>query len=122
MFYDLGVLERPDVPGVAPPESDNVNLTDAGDVLRMIWEDYSKLYLRSDEELIQENTREVHLSSRQMACIDAFQTRKSPMLLLGSAGSGKTLVAVHVLNDLPASPAVYLTQSNELLHLSLIHI
>lgn len=118
MFYDLGVLQRPDVPGVAPSESDDVNLNDAGDVLRMIWEDYSKLYLRSDEELIQENTREVHLSSLQMACIDAFQTRKSPMLLLGSAGSGKTLVAVHVLNDLPASPAVYLTQSNELLHYS----
>lgn len=112
-FYDLGVLQRE-----APPDSADVNLSDAGDVLRMIWEDYARLYLRSDEELIQDTAREVHLSSRQMACIEAFQTRKSPMLLLGSAGSGKTLVAVHVLNDLPVSPAVYLTQSNELLHYS----
>ncbi|MBQ9492796.1 MAG: UvrD-helicase domain-containing protein [Oscillibacter sp.] len=118
MFYDLGVLQPSDVPGEAPPDSDNINLSDASDILRMIWEDYSRMYLRTDEELVQGNTREVHLSARQLACIDTFQTRKTPMLLLGSAGSGKTLVAVHVLNDLPVSPAVYLTQSNELLHYS----
>ena len=111
MFYDLGVMRRPD----EADADDDVNVSDAADVLRMIWEDYSGAYLRSDAELIQENSREVHLSAKQLACIDAFQTRKTPMLLLGSAGSGKTLVAVHTLNDLQSGPAAYFTQSNELL-------
>lgn len=71
--------------------------------------DYSALTL---EEM------DVYLSSEQGKCISDFYKNPSPTLIIGGAGTGKTLIAVHLLVDYVKnnhdSKACYFTQSPEL--------
>ena len=60
-----------------------------------------------------------YLSDEQNRCITDFSIKPQPTLILGGAGTGKTLVAIHMLNNFrlnnPGGKAVYFTQSKELL-------
>lgn len=62
---------------------------------------------------------DVHLSEEQNQYIDEYFAKRSPLLILGGAGTGKTIMATHILNDYVKTSAtvsgVYLTQSRELL-------
>lgn len=59
------------------------------------------------------------LSEEQGTCVDEFLLDPKPTLILGGAGTGKTLVSVHILNNYSACDeqmegAAYFTQSTEL--------
>ena len=71
--------------------------------------DYSKLTL---EEM------DIYLSQEQSECISDFFRNPSPTLIIGGAGTGKTLISVHLLIDYVKNNhkkrACYFTQSPEL--------
>ncbi|MDO4487259.1 MAG: AAA family ATPase [Bacillota bacterium] len=60
-----------------------------------------------------------YLSEEQNQCLNDFADKPCPTLVMGGAGTGKTLVAIHMLNNFqlsnPGGKAAYFTQSNELL-------
>lgn len=82
-----------------------------------------KGYAYTDEELAQFSTDEIDkhliLSNEQKDVITSFQSRNSPTLIMGGAGTGKTLIAIHMLNNVAANkekPSIaYFTQSKILL-------
>lgn len=62
--------------------------------------------------------KEVILSSEQSECISNFNNNPGPTLIIGGAGSGKTLIAVHILIDAAKTYSnerlCYFTQSQAL--------
>lgn len=86
--------------------------------------DYIKghtLSVVSDEVLafIELEDLDKYLSEEQRDCLDEFLEKPQPTMILGGAGTGKTLVALHALNNFrlnnPKGRAVYFTQSDELI-------
>lgn len=57
------------------------------------------------------------LSGKQTETVEVCCTENRPALIQGGAGTGKTLVAIHILNQFPvdkSNKAIYFTQSSEL--------
>lgn len=76
------------------------------------------IYVVSDENLATLDLRNLDfkLSKKQSAIIEQYEKNPQPTLVLGGAGTGKTVLAVHFLNDFSLSKSVYFTQSRELLN------
>ena len=79
------------------------------------------IYVVSDDKeyaSLSSDEMEVKLSSEQKDCISAFSNNPSPALIIGGAGSGKTLIAVHILINAARSFSenrlCYFTQSQAL--------
>lgn len=62
---------------------------------------------------------DVYLSAEQSTLIQEYLTNQQPSLILGGAGTGKTIVALHILHDYqygnPGARCIYFTHSQELL-------
>lgn len=116
-----------DLAGAVSILSEDADLTD--DELYAIAEimvspDYSNghsIYVLKDEEMkdLSDEELEVYLSNEQDECLLNFSLTPQPTLLQGGAGTGKTLIAVHILSNFNNSNegayGVYFTQSNALL-------
>lgn len=77
------------------------------------------IYVVSDENLATLDLRNLDfkLSKKQSAIIETYQKNPQPTMILGGAGTGKTVLAVHFLNDFSsANKCAYFTQSKELLN------
>ena len=80
-------------------------------------------YAYTDEELCQfsadEIERHLYLSEEQKDVIAEYSLEKAPTIIMGGAGTGKTLIAVHMLNtvfnDTENISVAYFTQSDILL-------
>lgn len=62
---------------------------------------------------------EYKLTPEQVGILENYTAAPCPQIILGGAGTGKTLIALHLLNDLSDSndkECRYFTQSRELLH------
>lgn len=81
-------------------------------------------YAYTDEELCQFSADDIEkhllLSEEQKDVIVEYQLEKAPTLIMGGAGTGKTLIAVHMLNnvfnDTESISIAYFTQSRILLN------
>lgn len=80
-------------------------------------------YVVSEEMIANATTEELDenplLSEAQAKCVDDFGRTPKPTLILGGAGTGKTLIGVHILNNFMTANegsenAAYFTQSEEL--------
>ena len=79
-------------------------------------------YIVSEELLANATTEELDenpvLSEVQGQCVCDFEKNPKPTLILGGAGTGKTLIGIHILNNYTAANkgenAAYFTQSEEL--------
>ena len=73
----------------------------------------SVVYYCTEDQAADPKTKdwEFKLNPEQQKYLQEFTSKKQPMLLLGGAGSGKTVLALHVLGDYVAGKALYLTQS-----------
>ncbi len=85
--------------------------------------DYSRwhtLYVVRDEQYdsLTPEQMEISLVSEQAEVLNDFFEKPAPTIVLGGAGTGKTLVAIHILSDFhksnPDKLAMYFTQSFEL--------
>ena len=77
------------------------------------------IYVVSDENLATLDLRNLDfkLSKKQSEIIENYQKKQQPTLILGGAGTGKTVLAVHLLNDFASEKkCAYFTQSKELLN------
>lgn len=77
------------------------------------------IYVVSDENLATLDLRNLDfkLSEKQSEIIENYQKKQQPTLILGGAGTGKTVLAVHLLNDFASEKrCAYFTQSKELLN------
>ena len=76
------------------------------------------VYVVSDDNLANLDLKNLDfkLSKKQSAIIEQYENNPQPTLILGGAGTGKTVLAVHFLNDFSLSKSVYFTQSRELLN------
>ena len=76
------------------------------------------VYVVSDDNLANLDLKNLDfkLSQKQSAIIEQYEKNPQPTLILGGAGTGKTVLAVHFLNDFSLSKSVYFTQSRELLN------
>lgn len=75
------------------------------------------IYVVSDENLATLDLRNLDfkLSEKQSEIIENYQKKQQPTLILGGAGTGKTVLAVHLLNDFATEKrCAYFTQSKEL--------
>ncbi len=81
------------------------------------------IYVVNDNDLASLSEQDLDkrplLSEIQADIVTGFCLEPTPTLILGGAGSGKTLMAVHILNDFPGDSAsenrnIYFTQSREL--------
>lgn len=78
------------------------------------------LVVPDDEYLdLDADMQDVALSETQSKVVQAFNNKPVPTLILGGAGTGKTVICMHVLNDFDNSvdgqTGIYFTQSKELL-------
>ncbi len=70
------------------------------------------------EETVDNDNWPLYLSTEQSEIIDRFKVDANPTLIMGGAGTGKTVVAVHLLNMFSndsRKKSIYFTQSRELL-------
>lgn len=82
---------------------------------------WHKIYVITDDldySTLTLDEMDVFLSNEQEECITEFFNKPCPMLIIGGAGTGKTLIAVHLLIDYAKNHsnnrAFYFTQSAEL--------
>lgn len=76
------------------------------------------IYIADSETLAKTDIEylDVELTPKQGDIIDHYKDFPQPTLILGGAGTGKTVLAVHFLNDYASLRRAYFTQSNELLN------
>lgn len=82
---------------------------------------WHKIYVIHDDQKYSNlslDDMDIYLSNEQDRCISEFSSNPSPTLIIGGAGTGKTLIAVHLLINYIKSnshkKACYFTQSPEL--------
>lgn len=105
-------------------ESDNMEL-DIDE--KVYFEDFDFNYISQhsfyvfDEDFMPENLgdSDVYLSSEQSKLVEEYIVKPEPTLILGGAGTGKTVMELHLLHDYksanPDKKCVYFTQSDALL-------
>lgn len=83
--------------------------------------EWHKVYVIKDDQDYSSLTldeMDIFLSNEQDECISDFRANPSPTLIIGGAGTGKTLIAVHLLinhaRNNSQKKAFYFTQSREL--------
>lgn len=89
----------------------------------LVLQENFKGYVVSDDLLAETGSdfidRNLLLSQEQQGIIETYIKHKRPTLIFGGAGTGKTLISVHLLNSFakanPDKRAAYFTQSWELL-------
>lgn len=82
---------------------------------------WHKIYVIHDDQKYSNlslDDMDIYLSNEQDRCISEFSSNPSPTLIIGGAGTGKTLISVHLLINYIKSyshkKACYFTQSPEL--------
>lgn len=77
------------------------------------------IYIASDEDFATLDLKnlDIKLSQTQSDIIEEFRKNPRPTMILGGAGTGKTVLAVHFLSDFSSDgQSAYFTQSKELLN------
>ena len=116
--------------------SSDINVTTLDDIQEMgiadlddvqIWDYYfevESMYVLNDDELFEMDTEtlDVCLSDEQDRYVKEYQKASYPTLILGGAGTGKTLMTIHMLNQFKDknfdARCLYLTQSKALLRVA----
>ena len=124
----LGYGERFDeedlqILGIANSENQN-EVERCLDRIFLEYTDHHKNFVVSEEELLKSEKNDekafIKLSQKQEQILNDFLANPQPTLILGGAGTGKTLLSVHLLNDyfsiLSDTRCVYFTQSEALLN------
>ena len=84
---------------------------------------HHRILIAPDSQLkeINETELDVYLSDEQYDCIESFRLSPAPTLVLGGAGTGKSMIALHILADYAEGSCkgrehsiAYFTQSAEL--------
>ena len=105
------------------PETESLSEEELRDIASFLLAESFTGYAYSDEELCQFSIDEIenhlYLSEEQKEVITDLKIKRSPTLIMGGAGTGKTLIAVHLLNnifnDSEDISIAYFTQSAYLL-------
>lgn len=114
-FSDLEVTEQ----DLADMNLDNLDIFEG--ILSAEFTKFHTLYVVNAQEYADRdpNTFDVYLSEEQQNYIDDYMRKKQPLLVLGGAGTGKTVMVTHILADYkmqnPDKHCAYFTQSRELL-------
>ncbi len=114
---------------------DQMELLEEEDVLQLGIEDLNpdlylerfrsnhSMYIYNDDlaNQIKESDQDVYLSCEQEEIIEDYITKQTPTLVMGGAGTGKTIVALHILHDYIGLESnslccAYFTQSEELMN------
>lgn len=104
-------------------DNEELSENDLYAIASLIATDCFKGYAYTDEELCQFSPEEIEkhllLSDEQKNVINRYTVNNSPTIIMGGAGTGKTLIAVHMLNDIASAglgqSIAYFTQSKILL-------
>lgn len=77
---------------------------------------YHSIFELTDDDLanLDLDNLKGYISDEQKSFIDAYLQNNQPTLLLGGGGTGKTWVALHLLNNKSETNNIYFTQSREL--------
>lgn len=104
-------------------EIDPDDLYEIAEILSLHFRHEHAAYVIPDMDLINISSKDLDenpiLSEEQGRCIESFCLSPQPTLVLGGAGTGKTLIAIHILNNVISGNhesfrAAYFTQSREL--------
>ncbi len=92
--------------------------TFCGSIFENSYQANHAIYVADSETLAQTEIEylDVKLTPKQSDIIDNYKDSPQPTLVLGGAGTGKTVLAAHFLNDFASLKRAYFTQSNELLN------
>lgn len=84
------------------------------------FESFHSFYVidEKDSNIYSSEELDVYLTNEQNDIVEEFVYGSEPMLITGGAGTGKTVIALHILNDMQAysdnKHRIYFTQSNVL--------
>ena len=102
-------------------ENAQMSEEDKYEIANILMAEGFKGYCFEDEELAQFSAKDIEkhvmLSPEQQAVINRYKANNAPTLILGGAGTGKTMIAVHILKNIEeyGKKTIYFTQSRALL-------